>query len=222
MGQGLGAVQRQILTTLAEAGQPLWLRDLLQRLWGPQPSRSQVESTRRALATLGRRGLVGRAFAEWETYADQCARHRVKVWLPQHPPPVVRRRLTREQVAQTILAVLTDAPADRVVLTRRERLWSRTFGPQWMPYSQFTNELYKRLARRTGDASVHQGRLKRAVMRALHRLEEQGQIKRARMQQATVYIQRCACHDHQESTSLGCPRQEGNNPTRSHKEGTTR
>jgi hypothetical protein len=64
------------------------------------------------------------------------------------------------------------------------------FGPQWMPYNQFTNALYKRLARLTGEQSIHDGRLKRAVNQALHRLEQHGQIKRACNHQQTVYIQR--------------------------------
>jgi hypothetical protein len=190
MSRGLGSLQRQILTTLEQTGQPLWLADLLRQLWGPQPTRSQEESTRRALTALEQRGLAWRAFAEWETYADQQAGHRVKVWLPNQPPPPVRRRITQAQVEQVILEVLTTHPHDRLVLTRSERQWNRMFGPQWMPYSQFTNVLYKRLARLTGEPSIHDGRLKRAVNQALQCLEQHGRIKRARKHRQTMYIQR--------------------------------
>jgi hypothetical protein len=209
MGHGLGNVQRRILATLEEAGQPLWLQDLLRRLWGAAPTRSQEESTRRALATLERRGLAWRAFAEWETYADQCARHRVKVWLPQHPPPPVRRRLTQAQVEQVILEVLSTGTHDRLVLTRSERQWNRMFGPQWMPYNQFTNALYKRLARLTGEQHVHEGRLRTAFYAARQRLETLEMIQIAHLHGKAIYI-RLLPHAGQ---ALGSDSQPYQNPT---------
>lgn len=190
MTAGLGRVQQQIITILAQAGQALWLRDLQQQLWGPQPNDSQIERTRQALVGLERRGLAWRAFAEWETYADQQARHRIKVWLPAQRPPVIRRRLRAAQVEQVILTVVTTAHHDRLVLTASERQWSRQFGPEWMPYSQCTNRVYQDLGKLTGESSQHRGRLKTAFYPALYRLEHKGDIQRARIGGHTLYIQR--------------------------------
>jgi hypothetical protein len=191
MGHGLGNVQRHILATLEEAGQPLWLQDLLRRLWGAAPTRSQEESTRRALATLERRGLAWRALAAWEarSYAEQCARHRVQVGLPQHPPPPSQRPLPAAQVEQLIREVLSGGDHQaRVLLRPAEQARARLFGPQWMPYSRFLEHLHRRIGRVLGVSTNRRSRDRLAIQRAVHRLAQQGVLQIARCQRQRIFI----------------------------------
>jgi hypothetical protein len=199
MSRGLGSLQRQILTTLEQAGQPLWLADLLRQLWGPQPTRSQEESTRRALTALEQRGLAFRARAEWENYADQQAGHRVKVWLPNQPPPRLQAQLTAAQVEQAIREVLRGGDHQaRVLLRPAEQARARQFGPQWMPYSRFLEHLHRRIGRVLGETPARWGRAERAVQRAVQRLEQQGVLQIARCQRQRIFIRL-------RPEALGCP-----------------
>ncbi len=59
MSRGLGSTQRAILDAIAANPQGLFIGDVVRQLHGDTPTRAQEESVRRAIHTLGGRGLVG-------------------------------------------------------------------------------------------------------------------------------------------------------------------
>jgi hypothetical protein len=74
------------------------------------------------------------------------------------------------------------------MLRPAEQARAQQFGPQWMPYSQFTDALHRRIGRVLGERPARQGRERLAIQRALHRLEQQGRIQVARQQQQRIYL----------------------------------
>lgn len=190
MGRGLGWLQRDIVARLEQAGEPVWLRDLVEQCWGSGYTQTQYAQTARAVRGLVQRGIVQTGFTDWETYTDQIRGVRNKVWLPAHlPPRHLRQELRTQQVREVMLAVLTPPLPPRAWLPDHERSWAQVFQPTvWMPYRQFTALVYQRLGALMGERPVHRGRLHRRLSRQLAHLEHHQVLRAARQHGRRIFI----------------------------------
>ena len=180
------------MDTLTTDEQPLWFQDLVRRLWGDTPTWSQIVSTRRAVALLGRRNMVWRLPSAWETYADQVARHRVKVGLPTHARPAVRAPLPPSLIVRLIRETLDSPPIPRspALLSPTEQRLARMIGPEWHPYSGFTTIVFARITPVLGRPPSRFGRERKVFARVVKQMEHEEAIKILYREGVRVFIRR--------------------------------
>ncbi|NJK82252.1 MAG: tetratricopeptide repeat-containing protein [Chloroflexaceae bacterium] len=129
-------------------------------------------------------GNLGSAYANLDDYPraikyHEQARHRLKVWLPAHPPPAQRTALTVAQVRRVLCAVLAVEPEMRVYTTT-EAAWAGRFAPVWRPYRQVMSAVYQRLSLLSGGAGGDEPRLRTLTRLARRQLEAEAVITLAR------------------------------------------
>jgi hypothetical protein len=168
VSRGLGKVQRAVLDALQEVGGPIYVSDLIDRLYGAgEPPRAFAESVRRAVRDLTQKKLVccGLVYTDWhdaerartsENYG-YSQRTSPACWLPAQQEPKVKPQIRGADVEQAIVELLHRTPLDA---------YEDGHNVYWI--GQRVGQLY-------GQRWNHpEPRTHAAVHRAIHRLIEQG------------------------------------------------
>lgn len=159
MSKGLSQQQRRILEVL-EPNKARAIGDLAYTLTDDKPTRSQVESTRRAVKSLEKRGLVKTAIAKPNAFYGEfnelvCWRadappaditiNGMKLAMRLHDEPPVSGRVVEAAITETMRGerFMRWSALSRIV---RRKVWAGSFGT-WAEYTAFRRAIDNMVAR---------------------------------------------------------------------------